>query len=153
MDIILNRESVCMGDDIDDHTLIYTIDSLVKFSDMFQNLIKKKYFPNISGNDVVWTLCYGEKDLISWKTKENKLYSRFAAEEPAILDWVHAAPAHVHFRYYSPPAKRAQQIFRMFGGSKFHIWHEGFMPEYETYCIPQAVEEDWRKALICPPLF
>lgn len=148
MDITISRESVCMGDDIEDHTLTYTIDSFTRFSDIFQGLRKKGYFPNISGNDVVWTLFYGENDLISWKTKEDKLYSRFVTEEPTVLDWIRWTTANINFKYYSPPIKRAQQIFKMFDGSKFHIWHEGFMPEYETYSIPLAVEENWRKALL-----
>lgn len=96
---------------------------------------------------MVWTLFYGENDLISWKTKEDKLYSRFVTGESTVFDRICRTPANIYFKYYSPPEKRAQQIFRMFDGSKFHIRHEGFMPEYETYGIPQAVEERWRKAL------
>ena len=81
-------------------------------------------------------------------TKEDKLYSRFGDKEPTILSverWT--AYACIDFRYYSPPIKRAKYIFTMFGGSKFHIWHEGFMPEYESYCISRTMEDDWRKVL------
>lgn len=147
MNIIINRQSVCMGDDIDDHSIIFTIDSSTRFSEIFQNLIKQNYFPNVYGDDVVWALICGEDDLISWKTKEDKLYSRFVTEEPAILSVKRWATSTVNFRYYSPPIKRAQHIFKMFRGSKFHIWHEGFMAEYETYCIPPTVEENWCKTL------
>lgn len=115
---------------------------------VFLDLIKQKYFPGVFGNDVVWTLFCDDADLISWKTKENKLYSRFVDGEPAIISvkrW--ATAGHINFCYYSPPIKRAQQIFTRFDGLKFHIWHEGFMPEYESYHIPQVVEDDWRKLL------
>ena len=37
-------------------------------------------------------------------------------------------------------AKSESDIFTGFSGLKFHIWHEGFMPEYESYHIPQAIE-------------
>lgn len=69
MDIMINRQSVCMGDDVEDHALTYTIGPDTKFSDVFQDLIEQGYFPNVSGNDVIWTLFCGKDDLISWKTK------------------------------------------------------------------------------------
>lgn len=146
MDISICRESVCMADDVDSHTCTYTIEPSTTFSDIFLDLIKQKYFPSFS--DVVWTLFCDGDDLMSWKTKENKLYSRFADEEPTILSvkrWT--TTGHIDFQYYSSPIKRAQQIFTRFSGLKIHIWHEGFMPEYESYQIPQAIEDDWRKML------
>ena len=62
-------------------------------------------------------------------------------------NWWYVADPHdgENFCYYSSPIKRAQHIFTGFSGLKFHIWHEGFMPEYESYHIPQAIEDDWRK--------
>lgn len=146
MEITINRESVCMGDDTDDHTITHAIEQTTTFSGLFRELIQQKYFPGVFGNDVVWVLHCGGDDLVSWKTREDKLYSRFVTEEPAILSvkcWTTAA---IHFSYYSPPIKRARQIFKMFDGKKFHIWHEGFMSEHETYHVSERVEEDWRKA-------
>lgn len=144
----VNRQSVCMGDDADNHSTTYTIEETTTFSRLFQDLISQQYFPRIYRNDVVWVLHCGEDDLVSWKTKENKLYSRFVTEELAILKvkrWRNITD--IHFSYYSPPIKRARMIFDMFGGKKFHIWHEGFMSEYEAYNIPISMEEDWRKSL------
>ena len=148
MDIIICRQSVCMGDDAHNHTLTYTINSFTKFSDIFQDLIKQNYFPNISGNDVVWTLLCGEHDLMSWKTKENKLYGHFITKEPTILSVKSWATPAINFSYYSSPINRAQKIFTMFNGSKFHIWREGFMAEYKSYYIPQTLETDWRNTLL-----
>lgn len=150
MDIMMRRESVCMGDDVDDHTITYTITPATRFSDIFQDLIKQSYFPSVSGkDDVVWTLfCCGKDDLISWKTKEDKMYSRFVGEEPAILSVKRWSSPLIDFRYYSSPIDRAKQIFTMFNGIKFHIWHEGFMTEYESYSIPQTTEDEWRTTLL-----
>lgn len=148
MDISICRQSVCMADDVDDHTITYTIESSTTFSDIFLDLIKKKYFPRVSGNDVVWTLFCGDDDLMSWKTKENKIYSRFVDEEPTIFSikrWTTAG--HINFCYYPSPIKRAQQIFTKFRGLKNNILQEGFMPEYKSYHIPQTIEDDWRKQL------
>lgn len=147
MEITISRESVCIGDDIDDHTITHAIEHDTTFSGLFRELIRQKYFPGVFGNDVVWALHCGGDDLVSWKTREDRLYSRFVTEEPAILSvkrWATAAA--VHFSYYSSPIDRARQIFKMFDGKKFHIWNEGFMSEYETYHVSECAEEDWRKA-------
>lgn len=148
MDIRVNRQSVCMGDDVENHTVVYTVTSFsTKLSDVFRDLIDQKYFPNISGNDVVWTLYYDEDDVISWKTKENKLYDRFASKEPAVFSLQPCSRPTIQFRYYSSPLKRAQHIFLLFNGMKSHIQQQGYMPEYESYCVPKAVEDDWEKYL------
>ena len=55
MDMSICRESVCMADDVDNHTRTYTIEPTTTFSDIFLDLIKQKYFPSVFGNDVVWT--------------------------------------------------------------------------------------------------
>lgn len=146
MDIAVSRESVSMGDDVYDHTLMYTVDSDTRFSDLFQDLRKRKYFPHVSGNDVVWTLLYAGNDLMSWKTKEDSLYSHFAAGEPTVFDWTDGTLDRVYFKYYSPPMKRAQQIFKMADGSKSQMQYKGFLSEYESYSVPRAIEERWRKA-------
>ena len=148
LDITICRQSICKEDDLDSHTCTYTIDQSTRFSSIFKDLIEKKYFPDVLGNDAVWTLCCGKDDLISWKTKDNKFYSRFVDGEPPILRvkrW--AASASIHFCYCSSSIERARQIFTMFNGLKFHIWHEGFMSEYESYHISQAIEDEWRRSL------
>lgn len=145
MEIKINRQSVSMSDDENDHIITYTVSESTKFSDIFKELIKQKYFPTVSGNNVVWTMFCGEEDLISWNTQKEKLCSRFIFSEPTIISMKRFALSNIHFRYYSSPIKRAEYIFRMFNGSKFHIWHEGFINEYDTYNIPLNIEEEWRK--------
>ena len=147
MDISINRASVCMGDDVESHAILYPVHPSDRFSDVFRALIQRGYFPAIAGNDVVWTLFCGKDDLISWKTKEDAFYSRLPPEEPPILSvrrW--ADEAAVSFRYYSPPIARARYLYRLFGGKTFQMEHQGFLAEYESFQIPRAVEESWRHA-------
>ena len=147
MNIRIYRESVCMGEDTEDHSMIYTLSPADRFTDIFRDLIAQKYFPVTSQDNAVWTLFCSKDDLVTWKPKEDKLYSRFVTEEPAILSvkrWLNPV---IKFRYYPSPIDRAQYIFTMFNGLKFHIWHEGFWPEYESYSIPQEVEDRWRAML------
>lgn len=147
MDLIIDRASVCMGDDVESHAITYPIHSSDRFSDLFRALIQRGFFPAIAGNDVVWTLFCGKDDLISWKTKEDTFYSRLPTEEPPILSvkrW--ADEAAISFRYYSSPIKRAQYLYRMFGGKTFQMEHSGFLAEYESFQIPRTVEDGWRYA-------
>ncbi|WP_207694852.1 hypothetical protein DOK67_0003079 [Enterococcus sp. DIV0212c] len=74
MDIIIDRQSVCMGDDITSHKSTYKISNKKTFLELFEELIAKDYFPHIEGNDVVWILRFDGKDRIAWKTKKNKFY-------------------------------------------------------------------------------
>ena len=144
MDIKISRSSVCMGDDVEDHTIIYPIQASDRFSDVFRDLIQRGYFPSVSGNNVIWTLFCGKDDLITWKTKENRFYSRFIAEEPPILSvrrW--ATEAAISFRYCSHSIMRARYIYRRFGGDTYLMRQEGFLSEYESFQIPKAVEDEW----------
>ena len=148
MKIKINRESVCMADDMENHTITYSIRRSVKFTELFRALIQQGYFPCVSGNDVVWTLWIKGADLLSWVTKEDRIYSRFETEEPTVRNWlIRSATKEIQFRYYSSPQKRAQTIFQTFDGEKFHIWHDGFMDEYKSYHIPESVEEEWKKTI------
>ncbi len=148
MDITINRQSVCMGDDVDVHAITFAINQDSTFSSIFHKLIAQRYFPSIIGNDVVWVLNCGQDDLIAWKTKENKFYTRFVTTEPKILGvkrW--QSISDIYFTYYSPTLRRAKYIFEHHDGIKHHISHEGFMPEYQSYGIPQSTEQEWMKTL------
>lgn len=108
MNITINRQSVCAGDDVTDHTFTYEINSKTSYSELFMYLINRRYFPTVSGNDVVWVMCCDAEDLVAWKTKENKLYS-CCGDLQAPLARNHnlknsATPA-IFFRYYSATIK------------------------------------------------
>ncbi|MCD7949558.1 MAG: hypothetical protein LUG12_04775 [Erysipelotrichaceae bacterium] len=42
--IKINRDSVCLADDMNDHGTTYLIDKNTRFSDIFSNLIEQHYF-------------------------------------------------------------------------------------------------------------
>ena len=144
MEVLINRNSVCMGDDIEDHRIAYNILPSMTFSDLFKELIAKGYFPSVSGNDVVWTLLCDGEDIMTYKTQENKLYGHFIDKGPKIVDvkrWQDIKE--IYFRYYSSPLKRAKAIFIKFNGQKAFIGHEGFYDEYKSYGISLEMEEQW----------
>lgn len=64
MKITINRQSVCMADDCFDHEKTYTMKMWSTCKDLFELLKKDHYFPNISGDNVVWVLTIGETEYI-----------------------------------------------------------------------------------------
>ena len=99
MEIIIDRQSVCMGDDVTSHETKNEVNEHITFLELFEELIAKNYFPHIQGNDVVWILRFDGKDRIAWKTKENKFYeynetSYLVSKDQEIIPTV-------VFKYYS----------------------------------------------------
>lgn len=74
MEIIIDRQSICMGDDVTSHKTTHKVSEHTKFLKLFSELIAKNYFPHIQGNDVVWVLRLDGKDRVAWKTKKNKFH-------------------------------------------------------------------------------
>jgi hypothetical protein len=143
--IFINRSSVCMGDDIEDHKVTIEISKEITFSELFNKLIKKNYFPGIFGNNVVWALLYDNDDIVSWITKENKLFTHFIGAEPTIYSYENYYKKSIFFKYYTSPLIRAEYIFKKFDGKHFYIMREGFIKEYEYYKISNEIEKEWLK--------
>jgi hypothetical protein len=137
----ITRDSVCAGDDIEDHAINICINENIKYMELFNKLIKEKYFPNVLGSDVVWVLCHGINEYVVWITKDNKLINNFIDEEDKII--FNKIDDKITFKYYSSPMKRAEYIYKIFSGKKFHIWHENYMNEYEYYKISEETEKKW----------
>lgn len=73
MKIKVDRQSVCMGDDVLPHLVDYEIAEASTVYD-FVNCLKKDYLPHISGNNVAWGLMnngtefavyFTQKDLVT----------------------------------------------------------------------------------------
>lgn len=147
MQFQIHRHSVCLADDMTDHMVLYDVCPSSKFSGLFRNLIAREYFPQVAGGDVVWVLCCGGEELIAWKTADNTFFSRLPAPEPVILSnpgWVCAAS--ITFAYYSPPEKRACQLFLECQSRPEELRRAGVWEEYQSYHIPPSREALWREA-------
>jgi hypothetical protein len=145
--IFINRSSVCAGDDIEDHKINIETSKEITFSELFNKLIKENYFPGIVGNNVVWTLLYDNDDIVSWITKENKLFHHFIGDEPTIYSYGENIERSIFFQYYTSPLIRAEYIFKKFNGKHFHIMRDGFIKEYEYYKISNEIEKEWLKTI------
>lgn len=74
MNIKINRDSVCIGDDIDNHSISVFMDNDASYDKLFNVLKEKRYFPSVSGNNVVWVLTAKHYECIfPYFTKTEKL--------------------------------------------------------------------------------
>ena len=79
MEVIVDRSSVCMGDDCFSHAKTYILDDNATYMDLFECLKNDKYFPSISGNNVVWVLTNEHYNCIfSYFTKTDKFNPRLS---------------------------------------------------------------------------
>ena len=72
MKIIVDRESVCMGDDVLSHETEFDVPEDMTVKDFFDFLEKEGYLPSIQGNNVAWELRNrnGEHGAYFTKTQE-----------------------------------------------------------------------------------
>lgn len=148
MKVIASRKSLPIEDEIKSQELEIDILSEDTFSKIFRRLITDNYFPVINAKEGVWTLFIKQPfqtDLVSWKVQSDIIFTRYISEEPRILDVnAYRNVTHIYFEYYASELQRAEYIYKMFDGQKFHIWHEGFMSEYESYHISELEEANWK---------
>lgn len=129
--IKINRDSVCMADDIDEHKKTYQMDNDATYKDLFYMLKKDNFFPNVYGNNVVWVLTTEYCECVfSYFTKTNKL-SRELCEKH--LKNICSPSYEMHFKYYSSPGKWKEKILKMYDGDDYTMWREGWLDELK-YC-------------------
>ena len=137
MKISVYRHSVCMGDDVFDHTIQYEVPESATFLDLFRDLIRQGYFPSVVGNNVVWAMVRDEEDLMSWKTADSILFSHIAAETPIAATADAGSKAAFRFRYYSSPKARALWIAKHFEGKQIP---KSYQAEYKSCHIMPSEE-------------
>ena len=137
MKITVCRDSVCMGDDVFDHTINYEIPENTTYLDVFCDLIRQGYFARVTGNNVVWTMVWNGEDLMSWKTLDSIIFSHIAAEKPIPSPNGNKDKVVFRIRYFSSPAARAKWIAKNFEGREMP---KSYRVEYES-CRPASLDE------------
>jgi hypothetical protein len=140
--ISVDRDSVCMGDDMENHQMFIEIDENISLEELFRTVIVKGYIPHVHGNDVVWALMHKNEELLSYITIEDEILSVFIDCMPKVIGRI-CSHDQVYLKYFSSRIKRAEHIFKKFNGEKFHIWHEGYMEEYKSYQVTLKQEGQW----------
>lgn len=131
MKIRVNRQSVCMGDDVDDHSKVYELEETATYEDLFNSLKKDKYFPSVSGNNVVWVLTTSKTFCIfSYFTLREKFSTGLTEKK---LQKICDSSDEVYLRYYSNPKRWKEKIYSMYNGDEYTMWRDGWMEEIK-YC-------------------
>lgn len=132
MDVIVERNSVCMGDDcLAPHARTYTLNDDTTYMDLFECLKKDNYFPSVSGNNVVWVLTNEHYSCVfSYFTKTDK-FSMGLTEK--LLKNICIESNRLKFKYYSSPQRWKESIYRMYNNDEYTMWKDGWGEEIE-YC-------------------
>lgn len=131
MNIKINRDSVCIGDDIDNHSISVFMDNDASYDKLFNVLKEKRYFPSVSGNNVVWVLTAKHYECIfSYFTKTEKLSMGLSEK---CLRKIGGNSFEVYLRYYSSPERWKAKIQKMYHDDGYSMWRDGWVEELK-YC-------------------
>ena len=94
-----------------------------------------KYFPSVSGNNVVWVLksdCYD--CILSYFTKTNKMFPGLSEKSlNKLFRGEMGNLVKLEFKYYTPPLRWKEHIYEMYKGNEYELWRDGWTEEIE-YC-------------------
>ena len=103
MKIQVDRESVCMGDDVLLHEIEFEIPEDMTVKEFFDFLERERYLPSVQGNNVAWELRNrnGEQGVYFTKTRET-IYPDAVLKE--MLEGITEIPLFVLLYHYTPEA-------------------------------------------------
>lgn len=132
MKVVVERYSVCMGDDcLAPHARTYTVNDDATYMDLFEYLKNDNYLPTVSGNNVVWVLTNEEYNCIfSYFTKTDK-FSMGLTEK--FLKSICKNSNKLTFKYYSSPQRWKESIYRIYNNDEYAMWRDGWTEEIK-YC-------------------
>ncbi|MEG0277105.1 MAG: hypothetical protein RR630_08745 [Coprobacillus sp.] len=144
-DIVFYRDSVCMGDDMNENTRTYPCHVNLPYTSLLTIVKEYNFLAQISGNDVVWVALNSHgKELFSYFTKSDKLIK---ITNKVSIDDVCEGTYKIYFKYYTSPIARGYQLFKEYHGDGYQMWHDGVQEEYLCCSISKKQEEEWRKEL------
>ncbi len=132
MKVIVERDSVCMGDDCSaPHQITYTVDDNETYIGLFKCLKKDNYFPSVHGNNVVWVMTNEDYFCIfSYFTKTDK-FSMGIVEKS--LKTICRNSNKLKIKYFSSPQRWRESIYRFYNNNEYTIWRDGWRDEI-NYC-------------------
>ena len=123
MDIIIERNSVGMGDDcLAPHKVTYSLSEDATYVDLLECVKNDNYFPSVSGNNVVWVLGNDRHNCIfSYYTKTDKVFERLPEK---LMRNICPDSDKLKFKYYCSPQRWKDSICRMYNDAENLAWKE-----------------------------
>lgn len=83
MTVHITRNSVCMGDDVFDNSRDIEFADDATAGDIIPALMKNRFFPHVSGNDVMWAVeNAGKKRVLEYYTKSGDVVFKISRNTP-----------------------------------------------------------------------
>ena len=99
--IKVERDSVCMGDDIDaPHSYSFKLPSDSSLSDVFKHLADKSYLASVAGRNHSWEAIVGDKSLARFLAN-NREPEASASLADKLSEYEEDGVLHVRFKYNS----------------------------------------------------
>lgn len=143
--IHFTRDSVCMGDDMMDNSRNYELPDDAVWTDIWSLVREKSFLPHDTEINVVWLLM---------NNKGEEIFSYFAAREIMCKITIKNSLRQIcgdsnilHFRYYTSPTERGEQLFRSYKGDKYSMWRDGVMGEYQRCETTKGLEQKWMETI------
>lgn len=130
MRIIIERESVCMGDDCwAPHQRKYTLNDDATYMDLYEATKKDNYLPTMT--NAVWVLTNKQcKCIFSYFTRTGEIHMRL---EEKSLKSICKDSEKFRFEYYSAPQRWKEHIYRMYNNDEQAMMKAGWCEEIK-YC-------------------
>ena len=129
MKIIVDRKSVCMGDDCFSHQKTYVLNDNATYIDLFEAIKKDAYLPSMT--NVVWVLTNKQcKCIFSYYTKTGKIFNRL---EEKSLKSICKDSDKLRFEYYSSLQYWKKHIYRMYNNDEQAMMKDNWCEEIK-YC-------------------
>jgi len=138
--ISIDRESICMGDDIQSHKEAFVVKRDESIISLFKCVIESNYLPIVSNS--IWILYSGQNEMAGWCPEKNQFLFRTVQAENS-GDWS-GADKNIFFRKFTY-LERAKYLFEIYKGQKRWMWHDGCIDEYQFYGIDETTEKKWHE--------
>jgi len=100
MRIIIDRDAVCAGDDMNHHREEFTVPDDITIAGLFE-FLEFKYIPVIAGNNVVWALYHHDIEVGTYFTKNRSFINGNVLLSSIIKNSERGNE--FYLRYYSSP--------------------------------------------------
>ena len=103
MKIRVDRESVCMGDDVVPHETEFEIPEDMTVKEFFDFLERERYLPSVQGNNVAWELRNRNGEQVVYFTKTGEIINPDGVLKE-MLEGITETPLFVLIYHYTPEA-------------------------------------------------
>ena len=121
---MIDRDSICMGDDVSDHRIEIGLSDDATYQELFHRLRKMNYLP--ASSHCVWVMTNTRHFCICSFFKEIDRFSPGSVENRlSVLD----DGSHLFRMKYYSPSEWKEKILAEYDNDTYNLWKDGWMEE------------------------